>query len=226
MNIKKISKRSAIAVIFSLATSLTLSSGLVLAAGPVPTTIGTDITTNNLTLAGTITGITVLNAGDIFATGNVYSTNGFIGDIFGLTTLGIDAGDNLSPINIGGTNANAVNIGRAGVTTTIGDHIASAGTLPTLGVGSSCGGAAITAGSNDARGNVTSFFCNPGQKIVVHFATAFASAPYCLVMPINQDSAQVFGSIAVYASATITDLTITVSTFPAPDLSWNYICLQ
>ncbi|MEK7357562.1 MAG: hypothetical protein AAB250_14005, partial [Bdellovibrionota bacterium] len=97
-------------------------------------------------------------------------------------------------------------------------HIAnSAATAPTL---SSCGTGAPAITGNDTRGQITMGNSSP-TSCTVTFATAFGTAPYCIITPFGADQ----GSRFWISSTTTTAMVFNVQT-GSNGKQFNYFCMQ
>jgi hypothetical protein len=181
-----------------------------------------------------------LGSGGITITGSVHATGG---------TLNLASGDN-NDINLGtGNNSHTVNIGTgsggssfinigtgsSGTTTAISStawSVSGAGKANFKKLSGTIGGAVSLNGAtdcsspsvtgNDLRGAVTGT-CTTGQMLVIDFAAAFTSAPYCVISPANGTAAAVTGQ--AFVTSTMTTMTVTVTASETLG-TWNYHCIE
>lgn len=91
-----------------------------------------------------------------------------------------------------------------------------------------CTSPSVASGATDAKGNISATGCTTAQTLIVQFASAYASAPICVVSPTNAAGALLTGATnSAYASASTTALTITSQTaVTGGAVSFNYICIE
>lgn len=109
---------------------------------------------------------------------------------------------------------------------TAASHLASTQTTAPV-AGGSCTTPAVTAGSTDFRGQVSSASCTSGQTMTATFNKAYATAPFCVVSPANSAAAVTASAGAItFGSASTTVLTITSPAVSSTAGQWNYVCVE
>lgn len=124
----------------------------------------------------------------------------------------------------GGYYVNGVNvIDNVGTVTAL-THLVATGTVPTVsvaGTGYVAGG--FLTGSTDVTGSVTSTVSNNAGAVIVTFASAFATPPFCEIYAANLVAA----TSSPYITSTVSQFSVV---FPAGYASstyqYNYSCIQ
>jgi len=149
---------------------------------------------------------------------DLYYLSGSYSNVFGTADIRLQNGETISNgtdgfISLGGK---AIVAGAA-----LGSHLRSTQTTAPTGTTGSCTVDSVDAGATDMKGTITAT-CN-NQTAIVAFNVAYATAPACVVTPMNSLAA-VNAHTTTYVVAT-TGITITQSGNIGEEI-WAYICIE
>lgn len=140
-------------------------------------------------------------------------------------SLSVSGSITAGSLNVG--SINLTNLSLAG-NITVGGHIISTGTQPTVRASVAAGNGSASIAGNDTSGVVTINTGNgevlAGELAVINFRTTYGLAPRILLTPVNPESAQ----LSYYVTEAAQLFTIDTATVPAKNTQYkfNYLVVQ